>query len=712
MKKQFKISYKIITAIVICSIVISSIIGYVSITRGSKVIKSNAEKKLQLKAEKQANHFTAIMSRVEDNIKGLDATIKATFDVKKNSNQYLNNYKETINPLLEEFNKMNEGAINTFFYVDSKVFGEPHKFNYSILSDEGSGGEKNEQIASEEKVDTSSSATIANSRNNIEVETTTQLESLPPWIKNVKNQKEGSWSRVYFDQDISGKMISFRKPVYIDDELIGVVGADLAFTGFEKMIESISTYKTSYAFLLNDKLDFLVHPDYNSSKNLNTVNNSYYKKVADDLKRNNSGVFNYKAENGTDKILAFARLANNNIIGVTAEKSEVLAEMDSLQQHVILLVIVGALISIIVALFIGKKIARPIEEAVIFSNELATGNLSIEPLRKSNRDETGDLAKSLNTMHENFIELIGEVKKSAEHVSSSSQQVLASSEDIGNISEEVSYSTQKLAVGAEEQTKDIIKVTEQMGILSKKIEELDEANKETNQLADKMNVVAENGQSKVNNIFNQMNNIGDSIANVAKDLNNLKEITAEIDAILDIINNIAKQTNLLALNAAIEAARAGESGQGFNVVAEEIRQLAEESANSAEQIRELLDEIQRETHIANKKMHDTTKEIKNGEIIVEEAKEGFEKIEKVVKSVNEGINFSTNAAKEVVTQNEQNVSLIRNVADTIKESSNSTEKVAASTQEQTASVEELVSLADSLSNTAIDLEKLVNEFKL
>ena len=90
MIKQFRISYKIITAIVACSIIISSIIGYISITRGSKVIKRNAERKLQLKAEKQANHFTAIMSRAEDNIYGLNATIKATLDIDKFSDQYLN----------------------------------------------------------------------------------------------------------------------------------------------------------------------------------------------------------------------------------------------------------------------------------------------------------------------------------------------------------------------------------------------------------------------------------------------------------------------------------------------------------------------------------------------------------------------------------------------------------------------------------------------
>lgn len=227
-----------------------------------------------------------------------------------------------------------------------------------------------------------------------------------------------------------------------------------------------------------------------------------------------------------------------------------------------------------------------------------------------------------------------------------------------------------------------------------------------------MEDAAAGGKVEMNKVSDQMKKIRNTIQEVASGINSLESISDEIDEILNIINNIAEQTNLLALNAAIEAARAGEAGRGFSVVADEIRDLAEESVNSAGEIRKLVEDVKLETKNASTKMGEGLNEIENGEEVVNRAEDSFGEIESKIKNAANGISDSITIVDDVDKYSQEIVDEVEEIASISEQTSANTQEVAAASEEQNASIEEITTLADSLAQMSTNLNGLIKKFEL
>ncbi len=149
--------------------------------------------------------------------------------------------------------------------------------------------------------------------------------------------------------------------------------------------------------------------------------------------------------------------------------------------------------------------------------------------------------------------------------------------------------------------------------------------------------ISNSGTVTVETAAKQMKTINENVTELSSVFQDLSEHSAKISQINDVITIIAKQTNLLALNAAIEAARAGDHGKGFAVVASEVCKLAEGSSNSVNQIKDLVSLIQSETARTLQSMTVTTKEVKEGLAVVEQAGTSFMQINEAVQHVVEQI---------------------------------------------------------------------------
>ncbi|WIV11904.1 methyl-accepting chemotaxis protein [Proteiniborus sp. MB09-C3] len=303
------------------------------------------------------------------------------------------------------------------------------------------------------------------------------------------------------------------------------------------------------------------------------------------------GEYTYK---GITKYMGFAPVEGTSwSLAVTAPKSEVMAKVNLLAKTMITVSIVFIGVGIAITLLISRNITSPIKTATNYLNVVATGDFTGEiphHLLKLN-DETGVLAKAINTMQESIKNIIVEVNSESSDVSqmlininNDMEQLNKSIEDISATTEELSAGSEETAASTEEMNATSIEIEKAIEAIAKKAEEGAVTASDVSNMSEEMKRKAVSSKKETIEIYGKTKDDLKMAIEQSKAVNKINELS---EAILE----ITEQTNLLALNAAIEAARAGEAGRGFAVVADEIRKLAEGSKNSISRIQEVTDVI-------------------------------------------------------------------------------------------------------------------------
>ncbi|MEC2077158.1 HAMP domain-containing methyl-accepting chemotaxis protein [Metabacillus fastidiosus] len=379
---------------------------------------------------------------------------------------------------------------------------------------------------------------------------------------------------------------------------------------------------------------------------------------------------------------------------------------------VFLAVITAAMaVSITIGLMISRSIVNPIKRIQKLMVRAESGDFSISGSYRS-KDEVGQLVTSFNKMIMGLREMIRTVNETSETVAASSQELSASAEHSAKASEHISLTIQQLAVGSNHQLQSVEESTYVINEMTDYAEQITRNAEEMTESANETAEISIEGKQSIDKVMHQMNSINENVTGLGSSIKGLSERSVEIGKINEVITAIAGQTNLLALNAAIEAARAGEQGKGFAVVADEVRKLAEQSANSAEQITNLIQMIQHETNETITSMNSATKEVQGGLEVVQEAGQSFEKIEASINGVVTQIKDIASAINELSSRSTQIADSIHTVKTVAEESAASNQNVTAATEEQLASMEEIETSAANLAKISEQLQGLILKFKI
>ncbi|MBI3549721.1 MAG: HAMP domain-containing protein [Elusimicrobia bacterium] len=331
---------------------------------------------------------------------------------------------------------------------------------------------------------------------------------------------------------------------------------------------------------------------------------------------------------------------------------------------------IALVLGVLIYVYVARRVAAPLVAAVVRLEELAAGGADLNVrLPVESEDEVGQLSKAFNTFLDSLSRLVDQVRGASEQVGGSS--------------------------------KTLTEITQQSSAnLSQSVQVMNQVSQSTGQVAQSAQLVAtatqqagsnaQQGGKLVSKVVERMKLAEASVDAAAGFIHELGKRSDQIGKIVDVITKIADQTNLLSLNAAIEAARAGEAGRGFAVVAEEIRKLAETSADSTQQITNLIREVQDQTRNAIQTTEKGNKEVAESYKITLEAEKLFSEIAREVGQIN--------MQMSQVASNTQQVAA-------------STEEATASSEEQSAAIEQIATNAQELSQIVQKLRSIVAQFR-
>jgi len=420
--------------------------------------------------------------------------------------------------------------------------------------------------------------------------------------------------------------ITAYKPIYIDNFLRGAIAVGVQEMNYDLLKATFSGrsyFGSGYPFLIKSDGTLLIHPKLEGESLSNMDFFRQMKSAAKDEK-----LIRYEwIENGTSykKQQYFQYFKPYDAyICVSLYERDMYANISDLLKRII----IGFSISLLVLFFGLTALIRPVVKGIIriseLANEIAKGNLRVS-IDMNSKDELGNTAKSLRVMVKKLKEVIQTITEGAKNISAGSQEVSASSQQLSQGANEQASATEEVSSTIQQMASNIIHSTEN----------------------------ASESERIATVLLNDINRVKDSSL-AAIDAN--KNIGSKIQ----IINDIAFQTNILALNAAVEAARAGEHGKGFAVVAAEVRKLAENSRNAAEEIIKLVTESIKSNDEAGEDLLATLPNIEKMASLVQEVSaasneqsSGAEQVNKAIQQVSAVSQQSAAASEELAANAEE-----------------------------------------------------------
>jgi len=492
----------------------------------------------------------------------------------------------------------------------------------------------------------------------------------------------------------------------------GVIAANISLKNLTSIAEEFKVGQTGNTYIVDRKGNVIVHTDYRNKVFLQfNAKEAGIEGVIKALE-GGSGVSTYINENNETVIGAYSYMPSTGFgIIVEQSKSEITKSAMVNFTRTIIITLVAVFVIIVLTSIVSKRLSKPIVNLVWTIDEIGKGDLT-KRVKIDSHNEIGKLQQQFNKMVDSLYNIISKVNEVVDKFKHNVESLKQSTELTVSASTEISKIVEQVASGAEDQLKNVESTIGLVEGIVQNVKNVDDYANTILHSTSEASQIAKEGSKDVESTRASMSSIALKVKEAAKQISILNERTKEIGDIITFIDNISKQTNLLALNAAIEAARAGEYGRGFTVVAEEIRNLAEQTSSASNNIVSIINLIQEDMGRVSISMEEGISEVDKGSIIIEKTINSFEKIvaetDKVFRSVED---FAS-----VVEELSDNMNKIENsiaqVSSVSQQTAIGTQTIMASTEEQESAIHQINQAIEELNQMADNLSEIIKGFKV
>ena len=452
------------------------------------------------------------------------------------------------------------------------------------------------------------------------------------WYKAANSAQQTIVTEPYIAASSGKLVITVATPVQRQNQMIGVAGADIDLSSVSAIINSLNFGGHGHAFIVSADGKILIHPD--SKRILKTLAEAY----PNGAPQVSPGMKEVELD-GKTQFISFTRV--NGVPGadwyvaLVLDKDTALAMLSEFRTSALIAMVIAVVFIITLLGMLIRVLMQPLLTMGRAMHDIAEGEGDLtRRLTIHGQDEFGALGTSFNRFVERIHTSIREVASATGQVNEVALRVVsASNSSMFNSDQQAS------------RTSSVAAAINQLGAAAQEIAQNAAL---ASQHSSEARNLAEDGQQVVDKTITAMQQLSAKISDSCGNIETLNSNTVNIGQILEVITSISQQTNLLALNAAIEAARAGEAGRGFAVVADEVRNLAHRTQDSAQQVQKMIEELQVGAREAVLTMTDSQRQSESSVGIANQAGERLGSVTQRIGEI-DGMNQSVATATEEQT---------------------------------------------------------------
>ncbi|MBN2715471.1 MAG: methyl-accepting chemotaxis protein [Deltaproteobacteria bacterium] len=477
----------------------------------------------------------------------------------------------------------------------------------------------------------------------------------------------------------------------------------ISMSQFREEILSLHFGKSGYAFVMDTKGNLLIHPQLEGKNIYNSrdANGRYF--IREICKRKN-GTISYPWKNPTDKTtrqkdVVFMYYPELNIIVAAGFYQDELYEpLVKLKHHLFVVFLILLLLALPASYLFVRAITSPIKRLSDVSNRIAQKDLRVLPEFDAMETENKKWYFRFSGHSREIKSLVDALRDAGNAIRSLVEKLSVNAQKLSAQANVIRKAANRSGESASAQSSVVEEV-------SQTIDSLQTTFKTTEKIARNVFTVSEQavrkgreGTEVVRGTLESMRNISKTSDAAHNQMTILSDVSNQIGLVVKSMEQIADNSQMLAINASIEAAEAGEAGKGFSVVAQEVQDLAIQSAKSTQHIRSFLQQI---ADTATKTMRIT----EESQISIHGGEQSLERLEKVLRSLTEVLDSNNQHADQIARTVSEQTSAISQISIAVGH-------VIESSMEGSENVSQLLKAVEELNRTRLDFERLASEYKI